>query len=61
MESMTTNIYVRFGLQCLINVELGLRLSWILNKTHPALGRVIYLFVLPNVMYLLPKWSINSE
>ena len=61
VESMTINIYVKFGLQCLIDVGLGLRLSWILNEIHSTSGQIVYLSVLPNIIYLLPKWSIDPK
>ena len=58
---MIANIYIEFSLKHLIDIGLRLELSWILNKTHPVLNWVIYLFVLLNIIYLLPKWSIDSE
>ena len=46
MELVTQSIYIRFGLQRLINVGLGLKFNWIFNKTHLTSSQVVYLFIL---------------
>ena len=45
MKSVIISIYMGFGLQYLINIKLGLKLSWILNKTYLTSGQVVYLSI----------------